>query len=158
MPIGILLGGPAAYAQQPCEALMSVKLPYTQITSSVRVAEEAAPAAPGAPAAPAGEVPAHCDVRGVIRPSLDSEIRFALWLPMTSAWNGKYRQQGNGGWAGAVNTAGLVEPLGRGYAVAATDDGHEGGVGANWAIDAVENNHARVLWSGRRPELLRRLL
>ncbi len=52
IPIGVLLGGQAAYAQQPCEALMSVKLPYTLITSAVSVAEGAAPVAAGASAAP----------------------------------------------------------------------------------------------------------
>ena len=49
-------------------------------------------------------VPGRCEVRGVIRPTKDSEIKFALWLP-ASGWNGKYRQEGNGGWAGAINTA-----------------------------------------------------
>jgi len=78
------------------------------------------------------------DVRGVIRPSGDSNIKFALWLPATSAWNGKYRQEGNGGWAGAINTASFAEPLRRGYAVAGTDNGHEGGGGADWAIGHPE--------------------
>jgi feruloyl esterase len=47
---------------------------------------------------------------------------------------------GNGGWAGAINVGGLVEPLRRGYAVAGTDDGHSGsmGAGASWAIGHPE--------------------
>ena len=103
-----------------CENLVNLKLPYTLITSATSVPEGAAPApaAPGAPPAGPGTVPAHCDVRGVIRPSRDSEIKFALWLPAASAWNAKYRQEGNGGWAGAINTASFAEPLRRGYAVA----------------------------------------
>ena len=132
IPIGVLLGGQAAYAQQACEALVNVKLPYTLITSAVSVAEGAAPAAPAASAAPPAvrHVPAHCDVRGVIRPSRDSEIKFALWLPAASAWNGKYRQQGNGGWAGASQH----RRASRSHCAAvtpwpATDDGHEGGGG-----------------------------
>src|SRR5207253_2858588 len=96
------------------------------------------PATPGASPASPGAVPAHCDVRGVIRPSPDSEIKFALWLPAASAWNAKYRQEGNGGWAGAINTAAFAEPMRRGYAVAGTDDGHEGGGGAVWAIGHPE--------------------
>ena len=92
----------------------------------------------GCAAGGSGTVPAHCDVRGVIRPSRDSEIKFALWLPAASAWNAKYRQEGNGGWAGAINTASFAEPLRRGYAVAGTDDGHAGGAGANWAIGHPE--------------------
>src|SRR5437773_11141425 len=140
MPAPILFGSHAAYAQQSCESLVNLKLPYTHITAAMIVPEGAAPApaAPGAPPAGAGVVPAHCDVRGVIRPSRDSEIKFALWLPIASAWNVKYRQQGNGGWAGAINTAAFAEPVRRGYAVAGTDDGHEGGGGANWAIGHPE--------------------
>jgi feruloyl esterase len=77
-------------------------------------------------------------VKGVIRPTSDSEIKFALWLPPTG-WNGKYRQEGNGGWAGAINYASLIDPLRRGYAVAGTDDGHEGnGLSASWAIGHPE--------------------
>jgi feruloyl esterase len=72
----------------------------------------------------------------VLRPTTDSEIKFALWMP-ASGWNGKYRQEGNGGWAGTINVGGLIEPLSRGYAVAATDNGHEGG-GASWAIGHPE--------------------
>ena len=55
-----------------------------------------------------------------------------------AGWNGKYRQEGNGGWAGAINYGSLIEPLRRGYAVAATDDGHEGNAGPNWAIGHPE--------------------
>jgi feruloyl esterase len=134
--VGTLAGGHAAYAQQACESLTTLKLPYTLITSAVMAPEAAAaPASPAATAA--GVVPAHCDVRGVIRPTADSEIKFALWVPSPAAWNSKYRQEGNGGWAGSINTAGFAEPLRRGYAVAATDNGHEGG-GANWAIGHPE--------------------
>ena len=139
IPAAMLMGGGVASAQQPCESLANLKLPYTLVTSATAVPEGAppAPAGPGAPAAAPRLVPAHCDVRGVIRPTRDSEIKFALWLPAAAAWNGKYRQEGNGGWAGSINTAGLADPLRRGYAVAATDDGHDGG-GANWAIGHPE--------------------
>ena len=81
--------------------------------------------------------PAHCAVLGIIRPTKDSEIHFELWIP-ASGWNGKYLQIGNGGWAGAINPAGLAEPVKRGYAAAATDDGHQGGAGATWAIGHPE--------------------
>ena len=140
IPAAMLMGGGEASAQQPCESLVNLTLPYTQVTSATAVPAGAAPA-PAGPAAPAPgpglPLPAYCDVRGVIRPTRDSEIKFALWLPAAAAWNGKYRQEGNGGWAGSINTAGFAEPLRRGYAVAATDGGHEGG-GANWAIGHPE--------------------
>src|SRR6187402_2721395 len=140
IPAAMLMGGGTANAQQTCESLANLTLPYTLVTSATAVPEGAppAPAAPGAPAAAPRPVPAHCDVRGVIRPTRDSEIKFALWLPAAAAWNGKYRQEGNGGWAGSINTAGFAEPLRRGYAVAGTDGGHEGGGGADWAIGHPE--------------------
>jgi feruloyl esterase len=130
---------PAARAQQSCDSITGVKLANATVTSATLVAEGpfAGPAGRGATARPP-TVPAHCDVRGVIRPTRDSEIKFALWLPTAAAWNGKYRQEGNGGWAGAINDASLIDPLRRGYAVAATDDGHEGGFGAAWAIGHPE--------------------
>ena len=82
------------------------------------------------------DVPPHCDVKAISRPTGDSEIRLELWMPLTG-WNGKYYQVGNGGWAGSIPLGSLAEPLRRGYAVAGTDDGHEGG-GADWAVGHPE--------------------
>jgi feruloyl esterase len=125
-----------ARAQTSCEALASLKLPTTTVTSATLVPEGPVGPAGTGPATGRGVVPARCEVRGVIRPTRDSEIKFVLWLP-AAGWNGNYRQQGNGGWAGSINTAGLAEPVRRGYAAAATDNGHDGG-GANWAIGHPE--------------------
>ena len=92
-----------ARAQQPCEALASLRLPTVTITSATAVPPGPF-AGPAGPAAPQRTlvVPGRCEVRGVIRPTTDSEIKFALWMP-ASGWNGKYRQEGNGGWAGTIN-------------------------------------------------------
>jgi hypothetical protein len=144
MALGLMLtaaGARPAAAQTPCQSLSSLKLPHTTVTAATPVPAgpfSGPPAGPGGPPNnPAITVPAHCDVRGVTRPSSDSEIKFALWLP-ADGWNGKYRQEGNGGWAGAIPLRSMIEPLRRGYAVAATDDGHEGGFGAPWAIGHPE--------------------
>src|SRR4051812_47096530 len=107
IPAAILFGTHTAYAQQGCDNLVNLKLPYTLITAATSV--------------PEGAAPAHCDVRGVIRPSRDSEIKFALWLPVAAAWNAKYRQEGNGGRAGTINTASLPWPVRRGHALAGAD-------------------------------------
>lgn len=127
------------FAQQSCESLTGLALARATVTSATTVAAgpSTAPAGPGGGGNAAAIVPAHCEVKGTIRPSKDSEIKFALWLP-AAAWNGKYRQEGNGGWAGAIPYRSLIDPLTRGYAVAATDDGHEGGAGAAWAIGHPE--------------------
>src|SRR4030095_11116163 len=126
IPAAILFGSHALYAQQACENLVNLKLPYTLITAATTVPEAAAPAsaAPGAPPGAPGAVPAHCDGRGFIRPSSDSDIKFALWLPTASAWNGKYRQEGNGGWAGTNNTSSLLAALSRGCAAPSSATGH----------------------------------
>ena len=85
---------------------------------------------------PAGAIPARCVVQGIATPTSDSQIRFEVWLPV-SGWNGKYQQVGNGGWAGALPAAAMADPVRRGYAVAGTDDGHQGS-GAAWAIGHPE--------------------
>jgi feruloyl esterase len=123
------------FAQQTCEGLTSLALEHATITSATVVPE--GPVTGGGRGGPPPVAPAHCAVQGIIRPTKDSEIHFELWLP-ASGWNGKYLQIGNGGWAGAINGAGLTEPLKRGYAAAATDDGHQGGAGATWAIGHPE--------------------
>lgn len=132
MIVAMVLVSLPVFAQQSCESLTGLKLPRTTITSSTKVS-----AGPFSAPGPAITVPAHCEVKGTIRPSNDSEIKFAVWLPPTG-WNGKYRQQGNGGWAGNIPYASMLDPLNRGYATAATDDGHEGGGGAVWAIGHPE--------------------
>lgn len=76
-----------AHAQQSCDSLAAVKLANTTITATL-VAEGpfAGVTGPGAAARPT-TMPAHCEVKGVIRPTRDSEIKFALWLPPAAAWN-----------------------------------------------------------------------
>src|SRR5689334_21332885 len=120
---------PSLYAQtkaatRSCESLMMLALPHAAIVSAKTVA--AGPIAMATIQGPVNlDVPARCEVHGISRPSADSEIGFDVWLPMTG-WNGKYQQKGNGGFAGSINRAALVDPLRRGYVAAATDDGHDG--------------------------------
>jgi feruloyl esterase len=106
-------------AQMPCEQLVAVHLPDAKILSAKLV-----PAGELASAKAFGTVPAHCDVQGLITPTSDSVIHFELWLPSASDWNGKYMQIGSGGWGGIILDRQFVKPIARGYAVAATDDGH----------------------------------
>ncbi len=115
----------SAAAQMSCEGLTSLHLDHANIASAVTVLAGPLKPQPGAwfPVPPT-TVPAHCEIKGVARPSSDSEINFELWLPLAPAWNGKYVQLGNGGWAGSIPSWALATPLNRGYAAAATDDGH----------------------------------
>lgn len=87
------------------------------------------------PASPALPVP-YCRVQGRSTPSADSDIRFELWIPLGSAWNGKFEQVGNGGFAGAIPARSMARALSAGFAVAGTDDGHESEdmTDAAWAL------------------------
>jgi feruloyl esterase len=68
-------------------------------------------------------------VIGIIKPTSDSNIKIEVWLPLTT-WNGKFVAVGNMGWAGQISERNFLAPLQSGYAVAATDTGHEGNSGA----------------------------
>jgi hypothetical protein len=130
----------SAVAQQACADLKDIELPYTTITSASVVNEGPIPQPAIFGNADPVVAPERCEVQAITRPTKDSEIRIELWLPV-SGWNGKYLQIGNGGWAGSINRVGLIGPLRRGYAVAATDNGHvsDGLVpNASWAIGHPE--------------------
>jgi feruloyl esterase len=92
---------------------------------------DAATTLTGAVAVPASaDLPAHCQVRGVIAP----QVRFEVRLP--DDWNGKFLHQGCGGLCGEVLPATCDDALARRYAVAVTDMGHEGKPWqAKWAHD-----------------------
>jgi feruloyl esterase len=134
LPLLVLLtGGPAfsslTFAQQPvdaraCEDLTALELPHATIVSATAVAAGPVTVTSFFGPTTLDAVPARCEVRGVSRPSADSAIGFEVWLPL-GGWNGKYQQKGNGGFAGTINRSALVDPLRRGYAVAATDNGHD---------------------------------
>ena len=119
---------------------MDLELPYTTIASAAVATEGPLPQPAIFGNTDPIMAPERCEVQAITRPTKDSEIRIELWLPV-SGWNGKYLQIGNGCWAGSINRTGLIGPLQRGYAVAATDNGHisEGWVpGASWAIGHPE--------------------
>jgi feruloyl esterase len=122
-----------ALAQQACEKLKDLHLPGVEITSAAAVPEGQLTTASNAQPV---VVPARCAVHAIARPTSDSEIGIEIWLP-AAGWNGKYEQVGNGGWGGALPLTSMVGPLRRGYATAATDDGHKG-IDASWAIGHPE--------------------
>jgi hypothetical protein len=78
-------------------------------------------------------------VQGVIKPTADSDIKFEVWLPPESVWNGRYGAIGNGGFAGSMIVPSMEWRLQEGYAVSGTDTGHTGGpLDAAWAIGHPE--------------------
>src|SRR5262245_29214550 len=99
--IGLLAA--AVLAATPCEALKSVSLPNTTITSAEFVQEgvyKLPPPIPGSPPPPAPKpdakppepiiAAAHCKVVAVLKPTADSLINMELWLPPADKWNGKF--------------------------------------------------------------------
>ncbi|MBL8174332.1 MAG: tannase/feruloyl esterase family alpha/beta hydrolase [Bryobacterales bacterium] len=118
IPYFLLLAG-LGLAEQPCESLAQLRLNRAEVTS----------------AAVSGNL---CVVKAVARPTKDSEILLEVHLPVSN-WNGRYRQVGNGGWAGAVPVGAIKAAAEQGYAAAGTDDGHARGAGdAAWAIGHPE--------------------
>lgn len=69
----------------------------------------------------------------VNHPPAEDRVKVWVALPL-KGWNGRFRGTGGGGFVGG-NLRNLNGPLKLGYAVAATDTGHEGG-GASFALDA----------------------
>ena len=146
LAVGIGLAvGTQAHAQAvgtACADLVAQSFPNTAIAAAAPVAagafESPAPAF-GGPPPDYSSLPAFCRVTGSIRPTDDSDIRFELWLPAAASWNGRFMQTGNGGAAGSIVVTSLPDPLSRGYAVANTDTGHQGGGGEfSWAIGHSE--------------------
>src|SRR5262247_3694168 len=153
--IAFMILGAAAVATTPCENLTTLKLADATITNAAIVPEGPPPArgggargarggagrggaAPAVPAAPPANIPAHCRVQMVLKPTSDSVINMELWLP-TQNWNGKFMGVGNGGFAGSIQGLNndMPQALRLGYATAGTDTGHQE-QGGNWAIGHPE--------------------
>jgi feruloyl esterase len=127
-----LLAATVSTEAATCESLQSLSLPETTIISAALV-----PAGPftttpvSATQKPQTfQIPVEaCRVTGVIKP----QVNFEVWMP-ASNWNGKFQGVGGGGFAGAISYGAMVMALGRGYATASTDTGHNT-PGGSWALN-----------------------
>ena len=110
-----------AHAATPCAGLTAQVLPHATVTAAADTA--------------AGQITA-CKIEVTAKPSADSDIRIEVWIPEGAAWNGRYVQFGNGGFAGQIASKRLETVAALGYAVAMTDDGHQTseGTDARWAV------------------------
>jgi hypothetical protein len=133
---------PAAAAS--CESIASLALENGKVTSATLVAAGAfVPPGRAFGGGPAGAVsfeilPAFCRVTATLTPTPDSDIKIEVWMPAEN-WNGKLVGIGNGIWAGNISYTGMAEPVGLGYAAAATDAGHVGtGMDAKFAVGHPE--------------------
>jgi feruloyl esterase len=129
-----LFAAPALAASR-CESLAELKLPDTAITSAQEVAAGAfVPPGATAPPTSAKDLPAFCRVMATLKPAKDSDIKIEVWLPLKE-WNGKYRGQGNGGFAGSIIYPSMGVAIAEGFATASTDTGHAATpIDASWAL------------------------
>ena len=92
-----------------CESLTDLKLPNTTITLAQSVAAGAF-TPPGGRGGRGGgpqfdaykDLPAFCRITATLKPSVDSDIKIEVWLPV-AVWNMKFEAVGNGGWTGNIS-------------------------------------------------------
>jgi hypothetical protein len=149
MPVTLLWGCvalvPQAQADPPaCERLADLALPKARVTSAQIVAAGSfTPPANlaawlGGDLATYKRLPAFCRVMAEATPSVDSNIKIEVWMPV-SGWNGRFRAHGNGGFAGEIDYHSMGVAAGQGYATVGTDTGHSGsGLDARWALGHPE--------------------
>ncbi|MFV3130927.1 tannase/feruloyl esterase family alpha/beta hydrolase [Niveispirillum sp. KHB5.9] len=102
-----------------CEALVRLRRQDTTIISATMIPRGTAiPHLPGA-----SDLPSFCRVVSHVRSEPGSDIGVELWLPVE--WNGIFHGNGNGGFAGLLQSgyAGMARGLRRGHAVVTTDTG-----------------------------------
>ena len=124
---------------EDCGKLTQLQLGHVTVTKAEVVPAGSSDGSPAEKDMPAAKND-YCRVQGTSRPTADSEIRFELWIPSADAWNGKFEQVGNGGFAGSIPYQSMARVLSLGYAVAGTDDGHQSAdvIDASWALNHPE--------------------
>lgn len=152
-------GPPPAAGPTPlaCEALVDLAVPASAIGLPTQGATVTSATLVAASGSDARVVPEHCLVQGAIAPMdpTAEAIQFRVALP--TDWNGKAVMFGGGGFDGSIpNVTGNVPagpadqplPIGRGYAVFASNGGHQ--AGALGSLDGLFLLNEEMLrnWSG----------
>jgi feruloyl esterase len=114
---------PTMLQAQSCEQLSELISPTVSIMVAKTVG--AGTFAPSDSREAIPKLPPFCRVVARLTPTPDSNISAEIWLPV-SGWNGKFLAMGSGGWGGSISYDDMADALRRGYATAATDDGHSG--------------------------------
>jgi pimeloyl-ACP methyl ester carboxylesterase len=118
----------ATAAAMPCAELATLSLPGATVTAA-----HESPAGNYTPpqGPPLANLPAFCRVALTVAPQIQIEV----WLPKDT-WNGRYRGEGGGGYAGQISYGGLAAGIRAGYATASTDTGHPASAGGTFALNA----------------------
>src|SRR5712691_3181739 len=129
----------AAAESGDCGRAMRIKIDHAAVTTAEIITAGSAISTPGREELPPAKSD-FCRLLVTSRPTADSQIRFELWVPSGGAWNGKFEQVGNGGFAGSLPYRLMAHVLSLGYAVAGTDDGHRSDemTDASWALNHPE--------------------
>ena len=103
----LLAGVSAPAAASDCAALADLAIPGAKVTEAAVVTALDGGIKLAAPA---------CRVLVSAQPSHDSDVRIAVLIPEGAAWNGKFAQVGNGGFAGRIpwGSTALALAVGRG--------------------------------------------
>ena len=121
---------PASAQGADCPSLAKLALPDATVSTAELVSSGSVTPPYGGPVT---GLPAFCRVRGILRPTSDSVIRFEVWMPVND-WNHRFLGAGNGGFAGSISYSEMGDNLKRGFATAGTDTGHQGDAqDASWA-------------------------
>ena len=118
-------------AESECAQLTAVRSPDLRVISATIVDPKPEWVAPSLdPAVPGVKVKTpFCRVSATV----EDEIAFEAWLPLTPVWNGRMLGVGNGGFAGFIRFDGLAYGVNRGFATVSTDTGHKQSE-INWPI------------------------
>ena len=130
----VLATGAARADAASCESLAGLALPQMSVTVAQTVAAGTF-VPPGPPLSPLGRrvlaaAPGFCRVTATLMPSIESDIKIEVWLPVGAAWNGRFQAVGNGGWTGSIPYGAMAAAVTDGYATAGTDTGHVGNTAA----------------------------
>lgn len=133
----LALAAPAAGAD--CTSLVGTKLGGAVVTSANVVTPEQGFDVPMAPARATLAAPV-CQITATATPTPDSQIGIGMIVPLGKAWNGKFLQVGNGGFAGKIPWGTMLLGVAKGYATAGTDDGHQSldATDASWGLGHPE--------------------
>jgi len=118
--LAVALRAAPTSAVAKCEGLAALALPNTTITLAKPIPAGAFTPLNGQAIK---DLPAFCEVHGVVKPTDVSTIHFEVWMPQTN-WNGRFQGVGNGGLAGTISFGAMGAALRNGYATASTDTGH----------------------------------
>jgi feruloyl esterase len=134
---GLSLAAIQAHAADACQGIATLTLPDTRVVTT-----QSMPAGSYTPAdskVAFKNLPAFCRVVLSVSPVPGSAIGVELWLP-AEHWNGRYQQVGTHRFGGIYHHDEMAPQLRRGFAVAATDNGHasKSSADVSWAFGAHE--------------------